>query len=411
MKRDKILEHKQKNKQRHPAGGTVSAGRGSAEERLCAALLASGTGTFYWDLQTNEVDWDEGMERLFGLAPGCAPTRAGEFVEFIHPEDLQAAQAAHARVRQQGADFDHEYRVIWPDGSVHWLHVHGHVISADQGGTVYMTGACVDVTQRKLADEVLHRYELLARRSRDVILFVQYDDGRILEANAATNAVYGYNSEELKSLTIRDLRAPQTQGLAVDQMQQASAHSIVFETVHRRKDGSVFPVEVSSEGALIGKSRILVSVIRDISERKRVEVQLLAAKELAERSLAQLRATIDSMSEGMFVIYPDRTRPLANPAFFRMYGFDPSSAPDAATKAALLLERYDLNGNLLPFEEWPVSIALRGEAVAQREMIVRRKDTGKEIVTSVNATPVHDSSGNATSRSRTVGFDDRARDQ
>jgi len=256
-----------------------------------------------------------------------------------------------------------------------------------------VTGACVDITQRKLADDVLRRYELLARRSRDVILFVHRDDGRILEANDAATAVYGYSRGELQSRTIYDLRAADTHGLAYDQMAEADLHGIAFETVHRHKDGSTFPVEVSSEGARIGNSPTLISVIRDISERKRSEEQVLAAMKLAERSLAQLRATIDSMSEGMFVIYPDGTCPLANPAFFRMYGFAPDSSPDAATQAILLLGTCELNGNKIPREQQPVSIALRGKAVVQREVIIRRKDTGKEVITSINAKPVRDGSG------------------
>ena len=392
MKQDKIPEPKQIVNQRSAAGYAVSRG-GGAEERLREALLASGTGTFYWNLRTSEVDWDEGMERLFGLAPGHAPAQAGEFLKFVHPEDVDAAQSALSEAQLEGADFEVEFRVIWPDGSVHWLYDRGRAVTDGRGRPLYVTGACVDITQRKLADDVLRRYELLARRSRDVILFVHRDDGRILEANDAATAVYGYSRGELQSRTIYDLRAADTHGLAYDQMAEADLHGIAFETVHRRKDGSTFPVEVSSEGARIGNSPTLISVIRDISERKRSEEQVLAAMKLAERSLAQLRATIDSMSEGMFVIYPDGTCPLANPAFFRMYGFAPDSSPNAATQAILLLGTCELNGNKIPREQQPVSIALRGKAVVQREVIIRRKDTGKEVITSINAKPVRDGSG------------------
>ena len=393
MKWDKIPEYKQIG---NAAGCAVSPGRGNAEERLRAALLASGTGTFYWDLQTNEVDWDEGMERLFGLAPGCAPARGGEFLQFVHPEDAVAVQIALADARRNGADFEVEFRVIWAAGSVHWLNDRGRTVVDSYGKAVYVAGVCVDITERKLAEDVLRRYELLARRSRDVILFVRRHDGRILEANDAATKVYGYSREELLELTIYELRASDNRAMAYDQMAEAELQGVEFETVHRRKNGSTFPVEVSSEGALIGDSPTLISVIRDISQRKRSEQQTLAARKFAERSLAQLRATIDSMSEGMFVIYPDGSCPLANAAFYRMYGFEPHFSPDAATQAFLQLKPYELDGRELTEEERPVSIALGGKAVVQREMIVRRKDTGKEVVISVNATPVRDASGKVT---------------
>lgn len=123
------------------------------------------------------------------------------------------------------------------------------------------------------------------------------------------------------------------------------------------------------------------------------EQELIPAKDLAETTLAQFRATIDSMSEGMYVVGADGKRLLNNPAYFRMYGFDPGCSPDHMLP---LLERYDLNGRLLAEDDWSASRALRGETVIQREEILRRKDTGKQIIIRVNATPVRDSNGNVT---------------
>jgi len=391
MKQNKAQQYKQIDKEA-VAAWPISMGRSNAEERLRTALLAAGTGTFYWNLQTNEVDWDEGMERLFGLAPGRAPARAGEFLQFVYREDVAAVQTALASAQSHGADFEVEFRIVWPDGSLHWLHDKGRTIHDDDGQALYVAGICVDITQRKQAEDVLRRYELLARLSREVILFVRRQDGRILEANDAATAVYGYHREEWQTHTIYDLHTVGGHELAYE-MRKAEQRGIVFETIHRRKDGTLFPAEVSWEGALIGDCPVMISVIRDISDRKRSEQQALVAKKLAEKSLAQLRATIDSMSEGMFVVLPDRTCPLANAAFFRMYGFEPDFSPDAATQAFALLYPYELDGRELAENERPVSIAMSGKAVVQRELVVRRKDTGKEVIISVNATPVRDGSG------------------
>ncbi len=115
----------------------------------------------------------------------------------------------------------------------------------------------------------LRRHELLAGHSRDIILFMRRDDGRILEANAAAVNAYGYSREELLSLSIHDLRSLDTQMQTTQQMAKANTQGLLFETVHQRKNGSTFPVEVSSQGATIGGMRTLISVIRDITERKR----------------------------------------------------------------------------------------------------------------------------------------------
>jgi PAS domain S-box-containing protein len=131
-----------------------------------------------------------------------------------------------------------------------------------------------DISSRKQTEEVLRRYALLASHSRDIILFMRREDGRILEANAAAVKAYGYSHEEFLTLTIHDLRAHDTRMLTLEQMAQAERGGTLFETFHRRKDGSVFPVEVSSLGETIGGVRTLISVIRDMTQRKQADKEL-----------------------------------------------------------------------------------------------------------------------------------------
>jgi PAS domain S-box-containing protein len=130
-------------------------------------------------------------------------------------------------------------------------------------------------TERKRAEEGLARFELLAEQSRDTTLFVRREDGRILEANAAATRAYGYSRDELLSLSIQDLRAPETRSEVAARMAEADHHGTLFETTHRRKDGSTFPVEVSCQGSFIGGRRVLVAVIRDISDRRRAQSSLV----------------------------------------------------------------------------------------------------------------------------------------
>ncbi|HSL29045.1 MAG TPA: PAS domain S-box protein [Anaerolineales bacterium] len=139
-----------------------------------------------------------------------------------------------------------------------------------------------DITERKRAEENLRRFQLLSENSRDVILFINRIDGRIMEANAAAVRAYGYSRDELLALSITDLRADATLKLTLEQMAQADTGGILFETIHRRKDGSTFPVEVSSQGATIGDNRTLISIIRDITERKQAEADLRLIDQLLQ---------------------------------------------------------------------------------------------------------------------------------
>lgn len=154
-----------------------------------------------------------------------------------------------------------------------------------------VTGAVVtlrDITERKRARGYLERYRLLSQSARDIILFVGLD-GRILEANDAAIQAYGYTREELlSSVTIVDLRAPEVRVPLADQLAKADTHGILFETIHLRKDGSKFPVEVSSRGETIGGQRMMLSIIRDITLRKQAE-------EALERAMDDVRLERDRM--------------------------------------------------------------------------------------------------------------------
>ena len=149
------------------------------------------------------------------------------------------------------------------------------LVFAAAGGWTKWTNLIVrETSDRRHFEETLRRYELLSANSRDIILHIQHDTGRILEANAAAIAAYGYSREDLLRMTIQDLRTSGTLAQTAAQMDEGERKGILFETSHRRKDGSTFPVEVSSQGATIGGVRTLVSVVRDITERKRAEEAL-----------------------------------------------------------------------------------------------------------------------------------------
>ena len=134
-------------------------------ERLRAALDASVTGTFQWNIETGALDWDDNLDRLFGLAPGSTARSLQEFIQLVHPDDRQRVIDACQRCADTGADFVEEFRVIWPDGSVRWLYDKGRVYTSDAGRR-YMSGACVDVTERRQKEDALRA----ADRQKDEFL-------------------------------------------------------------------------------------------------------------------------------------------------------------------------------------------------------------------------------------------------
>ncbi|APW58691.1 HD domain-containing phosphohydrolase [Paludisphaera borealis] len=124
-----------------------------SRERLRAALTASGTGTFRWDIRTGAVDSDENLDRLFGIPAGQEAGCVADFMDRIHPDDRDAVATAVDRSAQRGEDICVEFRVVWPDGTVHWLADKGKTFVDAAGKPSYMAGACVDVTAHRVAEE------------------------------------------------------------------------------------------------------------------------------------------------------------------------------------------------------------------------------------------------------------------
>lgn len=131
--------------EQHTAREALREGR----ERLEAALNASRTGTFRWNIRTNGFEWDENLYRLFGLPTAQSLHCLDDFVATVHHDDRARVVSACERCAAEGDDFDEEFRVIWPDGSVHWLDEKGRTTPGVDGRPAYMTCACVDITEHK----------------------------------------------------------------------------------------------------------------------------------------------------------------------------------------------------------------------------------------------------------------------
>ena len=136
--------------------------------------------------------------------------------------------------------------------------------------------------QRRERDALADHYATLIKGARDIILLID-DEGRIVDANDAAVQTYGYTLEELRNLNIRDLRTPPSQlTMNTEWHKSAQQNGVLFEAEHRRRDGSAFPVEVSSRAFDIGGKPFRQSFVRDISERRQHELSL-------QNQIAELR--------------------------------------------------------------------------------------------------------------------------
>jgi len=177
-----------------------------------------------------------------------------------------------------------------------------------------------DITALRQAEDIRKRYELMAAESRDIILFVNFDDGRIVEANKAAMRAYGFSRTELLSMSISDLRAPKHNHLLGPQLSEANARGTLFESEHARRDGTLFPVEVSSRGVDVGGKRILISIVRDINERKKFEA---SQRQQHRRLSLAISATADAIWEWNLVTQTT----YYSPRWYEMLGYADQEIP------------------------------------------------------------------------------------
>lgn len=152
---------------KHPTAAEV---RASHELRLKLAMDAGGIGTFDWDLDTGKIKWDKHQECFFGFAPGEFDGSYASLEERVHPDDFAALNRAVETARHTHSTFTQEFRVVWPDGGIHWILGRGEFLYDDTGQAIRMLGALVRLDERRRAEQALKRVEERYRNVLDSLL-------------------------------------------------------------------------------------------------------------------------------------------------------------------------------------------------------------------------------------------------
>ena len=137
-----------------------------SEERLRLGLEAGNTGTWDWDIVNDLVTWSDRVYEFHGVQPGGFNGRVADFARLIHPDDAGWVNEAIQRSVRDGTPYEVEFRVIHPDGSVHWIATNGKVYYAPDGRPLRMLGATTDVTGRKRGEEERERLLVSERAAR-----------------------------------------------------------------------------------------------------------------------------------------------------------------------------------------------------------------------------------------------------
>ena len=237
-------------------------------QRFEAAERLADTGSWDEDVLAGTSRWTPGLFRIFGLDPATTVPDRSVIARLIHPDDRDAVLRATEEGRRHGRPYVQEYRAI-VDGRTKYIAARGYPKLGVDGQLIRVTGTVQDVTDRHAAEAAVEASAARHAALMDLTIdgFAVYDaDGVILEVNDVYCEISGYTQDELIGWSVTDLRPPEARepvsGL-VDLVRTAG--SVRFDTVHQRKDGSLWPVEVSSSYSPIEGGRFF-SYLRDLTE-------------------------------------------------------------------------------------------------------------------------------------------------
>lgn len=283
-------------------------------------------------------------------------------------------------LEEQGVVKGFEFEAYRKDGSTVWMSESVRAVRDEGGQVLYYEGTTQDITERRQSDHSLRLFRNLIDRSTDSIEVIDPDTLRFLDCNKSAHQDLGYSREEFLSLSLYDIDPLVNERMAawLSETLERSGF-VIFESIHRRKDGSTFPVEVNLKTVSLEKDYRL-AVVRDITERK-------VAEEALHEAGQKYRRIFENATEGIFQSTPDGRVIAANPALARLFGF--------ASPEDLIKNRQDVSRQLYvdptQHEEFRRQLEEHG-SVRGFEHQVFRKD-GSKVWISANAHAVRNAQG------------------
>jgi PAS domain S-box-containing protein len=228
-------------------------------------------------------------EKVWGRSVESLYASPRSFIEAIHPEDRPGV-LTEIRRHAMGR-WDLEYRVVRPDGEVRWVRDRGFPLRDEQGSFVGTCGTASDITGLKEAEAAIRESEqrALELQERSLDGFARTDvEGWFLEVNQAFETLVGYSESELRHMTVEEITPEKwfEQERCMAESLRREGHTPLYEKEFRRKDGILVPVElrVHLSRDADGAPREMWAVVRDITERKTAEAELLENVKKLEQS-------------------------------------------------------------------------------------------------------------------------------
>ncbi len=246
-----------------------------SEARLKSILESIRAGVIVVDTRTNRIiDVNRAASDLIGAPKEKIVGQACH--KYLCPSEQQCCPAV-----RHGGTVDESEDLLVTDGGAR-MHILRTVVPVDLAGKTVLLISIIEITRLRQAEQALRdseeRYHRLFEMESNAIILADAETGQILDVNRAASELYGYSFEQMLRLKVADISAEPKETICA--IREENTH--VRLRYHKKKDGTLFPVEITGRGSDLGGKRVHLAAIRDITER-------MQAEEERDKLEAQLR--------------------------------------------------------------------------------------------------------------------------
>ncbi len=258
-----------------------------SEEDLKESQQIAHVGSWRLDLADNQVFWSDELYKMYGFDPNLPPPPYTEHKKLFTSKSWDRLSCALKNTIDTGISYELELETIRSDGSTGWMWVHGEAVFDKNGMTVGLRGAAQDITERKKAEDALREKEEKYRQIYDNILDVYYEaslDGIIMEVSPSIEKYSQYRREELIGRSVYDIYPnPENRDMLFETILK-KGRVRDYETDFMDKDGSrhVCSLNIELIKTQEGRPEKIVGIFRDISERKRNELERIKTQKISD---------------------------------------------------------------------------------------------------------------------------------